>query len=33
MITKNLKKGKNSTISSLFAGIVVIMAMFITGGL
>jgi hypothetical protein len=28
MITKILKKGKNSTISSLFAGIVVIMAMF-----
>jgi hypothetical protein len=30
MITKILKKGKNSTISSLFAGIVVIMAMFMT---
>jgi hypothetical protein len=28
MITKILKKGKNSTISSLFAGIVIIMAMF-----
>ena len=30
MITKILKKAKNSTISSLFAGIVVIMAMFMT---
>ncbi len=30
MRTKNLKKGKNSTISSLFAGIVVIMAMFLS---
>lgn len=30
MITKILKKGKNSTISSLFAGIVVIMAMFLS---
>jgi hypothetical protein len=32
MTTKILKKGKNSTISSLFAGIVVIMAMFIVVG-
>ncbi|MDD3688293.1 MAG: hypothetical protein PHE56_16235 [Bacteroidales bacterium] len=30
MINKILKKGKNSTISSLFAGIVIIMAMFMT---
>jgi hypothetical protein len=32
MITKILKKGKNSTISSLFVGIVVIMAMFMVMG-
>ena len=32
MITKILKKAKNSTISSLFAGIVVIMAMFMVVG-